>query len=156
MNLEIFEKQKKFLLTENKVVYSSLTIFFILAWFFSKTDFDTIENLFDGLVIPTLLLGIYFKFTQHTKYERLNGRITGKIEFYKDKIKIIDREIRLDQIKKIDFEFYDYEGRLVSSMRGDLNPTLSNGVNNSIKIDLMTNEKIHLNIKVNHEGQKNY
>jgi hypothetical protein len=153
VNFDIFQKQKKITLTENLIVYCSLTIFFLLAWLFSKTDLETVENIFKGLAISTLLLGIYFKINQHTKYEKLNGKLIGKIEFYKDRIKVIDREIFLDQISKLDFEFNDYEGNYRPPMRGDFNPALSNGVDNSIKIDLLTKEKIHLNVKINYEGQ---
>ena len=152
---KIYTKSKKFTITENVIVYGCIAIGALGFWIFKALNFETLKSLFQGIIVTSIIVGLYFKLTQHFRYERLGGKLDGEITFDYDKITVNDKKIKLEEIKKINLEISDYEGAYSVPVRGDFDAALSNGVNNNVNIQLNTNEKLNYKIKV-FKGQEHF
>lgn len=154
IQFKIYTKDKRFHLSENKVVYSLLLGFIGMAY---------LANLFlSGSVIEdvgrvggvfTCVIMLYFTITNATKRKPLNGKLNKKLVFKKDEIWIDDDKYELNEIKKIRFNVEDYFNRIEGRIRGDLSPGRSNGTANICELTLMNGQKIEVNFQLMYETE---
>jgi len=135
VELQIFvPNEKRSWLTPNIILYAGLFASISICWFiqanFGERNFW--YPLMQGLAILLGVAIIGFIFFSNFIYERLNGVLKGEIIFKKDKVAINDRIFELSEMSNLDFNLSDYYGRARHSIRADLNPKLSSGVNNYI------------------------
>ena len=86
---------------------------------------------------------IYFKITQSTTRESLNGDLSKRIIFTNTEINIDDKKISLVEIKKIEFFVSDYFDRWEYKFNGSLNPERTNGTSNICILYLINGEIIN-------------
>lgn len=132
----IFHKSEKFNWSTNKIVYS--IVFFCFATLLIKREvFGFEENFLDKILIVLIVaafgIGFCLMLANLGKVKPLRGYFDGDLVFAEGGIKIKDRFLPLETIKKIQISNNDYYGRL-STSRGNLGPTLSNGTSNHLTI----------------------
>lgn len=78
---------------------------------------------------------IYCGFKMYSTHETLKGYIQGEIQLKSLEITFDGTTIPIEEIKKLNFNFFDREGQQThAAMFKSINGQLSNGVNNSITI----------------------
>jgi len=78
-------------------------------------------------------------------HESENGKYSGKLTFWEDRIQVGNNEYNLEQINKIEFiGAYDIKGMFVNSIL-EFSPHLSNGLDNQFFLILKNGEKIKCN-----------
>ena len=154
MKFEIFEIGKKSYLNENFVVYSLFSIAFIGVLISALTDSKSFETYFQMIIYFNLILIIYFKVTQRSRYERLNEKLLGSIIFQDNQILVLNTVINLTEISKIDFTFINFSGKHNINLRWDLSPALSQGIDNIVKIVLLNGKTFRFNLKLNYENHE--
>jgi len=89
-------------------------------------------NAFEAMYFTCIfLLIIYYLITSFFKYQPLNGKMEGKVEFKDDRIIVNAEEFELKRFTSLDFSFSDYYGKPSTNGR-DFNPKISQGVGNNI------------------------
>ncbi|MBN7810537.1 hypothetical protein J0A68_06195 [Algoriphagus sp. H41] len=73
--------------------------------------------------------------------EKLTGDFSGLLIFRKRSIKVVDDEIDLDEIQKMEFNASDFDGKKWMNFRSP-DPKLSNGINN--RASLVTKKGVRL------------
>lgn len=144
-SLKIFEKKKGIYLNFQQWIGIIFTIGLFLITFlkkYYKFDFNgwfTILTIIWFLYIVGILISNFFL------YESENGKYSGKLTFWKDRIQVGNNEYNIEQIDKIEFiSAYDIKGMFVNSML-EFSPHLSNGLDNQFFLILKNGEKIKCN-----------
>lgn len=112
-----------------------------------------------GVSIMIIIMSFVFTIYSHFSYEELLGYFGGKILFKENMIKIKDKEISIEDIKKIEFSDWDYLGRRSVAHeygRGsnvDIDGVLSQGVKNELLLIKNNGEKIEVNFLQTKENQ---
>lgn len=154
IQFKIYTKDKRFHLSENKVVYSLLFGFIGMAYlanlFFSDS---VIENIGRVGGVFTCVIMLYFTIANATKIEPLNGNLNKKLVFKKDQIWIDDDKYELNEIKKISFNVEDYFNRIKGRIKGDLSPGRSNGTANICELTLIDGRKVEVNFQLKYETE---
>jgi len=125
--------EKKHWLTPNVVLITAFTISFAFLWL-SDTYLGKDSSFHSILLSITLLIlvvAVGFMFFSFFSYEPLNGVIDGEIIFKDDRIVVNDKDFGLGGISDIDFLVLDFYGRS-DQFTVDLNPRMSQGVNNYV------------------------
>lgn len=144
-SFKIVEKNHKiFFLTKGNILFGIMLILAVTNNYLDE-NISLVRYLF-GLSILTV--GIYF-LTENIRYEKFRGKYNGILKFSKNNLKINEREIELNQIKKIFLRTDDYKG-----VKG-YHPAIrmSNGTNNLLDLELTNGEKIKLFFQIEYENQ---
>ncbi len=133
----IYTKSNKFYWTAEIIIYS--IIFFCCGvMLFKQKVLNLEENLIDKvfiwLAVSAFMFGVVLKFYNIGKYEPIRGKLLGYLIFEKDKLTICDEIYPIETIRNIKIDNDDYSGKLVNTSKGNLGPTLSNGIRNYITI----------------------
>lgn len=103
------------------------------------------------LAILSMLVCLIYYLTGCFRYQFLNGKFLGNIQFDENEIVINDRKIEITEIKKIFLRTDDYVGR--QRVYTTTTIPMSNGTNNLVDLDLINGEKIKLFFKIDYENQ---
>ena len=124
---------------------------------FIKLNIVKSENItiFDKLLLLIMFLGfvgtIIYGISKYNKFVTLKGELNSDLEFKNDRIIINEKEYLIDVIQKIEINAFDYKGAY-SGFR-NFDGTLSNGVDNKLKIYVNANEKIQINFQQNFDNE---
>ncbi|UAM97814.1 hypothetical protein K8354_16210 [Polaribacter litorisediminis] len=143
-SLKIFEKKKGIHISPENIVAISWTIVIFLIYFLKATYEFNFEGWETGILIFGTIYIIGLMISTFFRYEREIGKYSGKLTFWKDRIQIGNKEYKIEQINKIEFNAYDIKGTFVNSML-EFSPHLSNGLNNQFSLILKNGEKIKCN-----------
>lgn len=151
-SFEVFRNVKT-IFTINFFANISLTISIFSSWYFRSVNLIILQHIFTviGILVCVLIILLLTIF-RHLMKEKPKGKLIGKIDFYTDKIIVLNREIRLNEISFIDFQYIGFKGQYILSYR-NLNPAISNGMKNTLKIELKNGEQINLFIKLIEDEQ---
>ncbi len=144
---EIFIPDKKFNLTNNKVIYGVFVLGFIPGLFelfvlqHKETGlFSLITIIFS---ISSFVTGNILNFFGFFKYRPLRGILEGKIVFENDRIIVNGKTYKISELKKVTFSKHrDYVGRKDVYSRNNFNWRLSQGVDNCIELYLERKVKV--------------
>ena len=149
----IFIKSNKFLWTNNKII---LTIFLISIslCLFNQTYIhfreDIINESLGAIMMICLLAGTAAKLnSKHPLNGKLNGFITFEQKFIQADIEIFE----IEKIKKIEISNKDYYKKLTSSNGGNFNSMFSNGVDNTLKLYLISGKEIKYNFQQKNDNE---
>lgn len=141
-SFEVFTPDKKFHLTNNRVIYG-LFILGVLLFFIEDVLLDKDENSVIGktgmvIWIACMTIGGILSLYSTIKYKPLRGILEGRIIFETDKIVIHGDDYKIADLQKISFpEYNDYVGEgdvWDRSNRYNFNWKLSQGVDNAIAL----------------------
>jgi hypothetical protein len=141
---------KKKWLTPNVIVLSVTTITILILWVADKQfPLNTSVRLY--ILLPALALFFYYQIISFWTYAALNGRLSGKLIVEEKQLIINDKTYLLSTIDNLDFYFGNYYGERSQNGR-DLNPKLSQGVNNYITFTDNSGEShlIYLKLETKH------
>lgn len=139
----IFIPDNRFIWSANKIVYSTFAICIAVAMgFYHFEDHHPVGNLLIEIAIIFLFAGVAVSIVNYSFVRKtLEGRIGDTLKLESDRIVAGDVTYQLEDLLKIDFNAGDYLGRRELPSRGDLNPQISNGVNNTCTIITKDNQK---------------
>ena len=154
---DIFEKDNKFRLSANIIVYSIFVVSLPTAFFADKYLGESfieqvgLYGLFVGFGLSAIL-----KWVQLTNRKTFQGKLLGKITFEKDSIRISGQNIPISDIEKIELEVGDYLDRKEYNGLGEFNPTLSTGTENICHLKLKdgTEKEVYFQIKQKDDFKK--
>jgi hypothetical protein len=155
LKYKILTKSKKFYWTANSVFYSIMLVTTLPV--FIKLNILKSENVttFDKSLLSIMLFGfvgtIIYGISKYNKFVTLKGELNTDLEFKNDRIIINEKEYLINFIQKIELNACDYKGAY-SGFR-NFDGTLSNGVDNTLKIYLNDNDKIEINFQQNLENE---
>lgn len=150
---EIFEKDDKFRLSANMIVYSifglSLPTIFFADKFLGESLIEQIGlyGLFIGFGLSVIL-----KWVQLTNRKTLQGKLSGQITFDKDSISISNQNVPITDIEKIELDVGDYLDRKEYNGLGEFNPTLSTGTENLCHLKLKDGTKKEVYFQIKEKG----
>lgn len=147
----IFIKKKKIYITNSLIVYSLLFTILIIGYtkdkIFNLSDNNLLDKIYLALVIIVVGYSIVSLLITLSMYKILKGKIEGTLSLEKDIIRINNFNYFLKDISNINLFVNDYKGNFISRGKGDFDPCLSNGVDNSIILTLTNGEKISTNFQ---------
>lgn len=140
----VFEKQ--FVWTRTNTINFIILILVLIVLFISlilKIEKSTFLTFLLITAFALYLIGLTLKLSNFNRVQQLKGRLTGKIFFDKDYIKINEKRINLEQIKKIEITGVDWIGLKSTNYILDYNYEngLSNGTKNYLIIEYNDNTK---------------
>lgn len=136
--------KRKFRFTPDTIVLIMWILLIIIFWALEK--FISPEaRVFPA--IAAFLINMFYLIRSFVTYADLRGRLEGQIEFKDKAILINDEHYDLEIIKKIDFYFGDYYGKVISGYKS-VNPRLSQGVNNSVEFTTLEGAYHNIQFKV--------
>lgn len=140
----IYKKSSKFYWSTNRVVYPILFICFGLIFILEKNKYiqSPLGKTLAIIGLASWGCGLLLKLINIPKTKPLKGKIEGFITFESDKIFIESKEFLLSEIKTISISNEDYYGKITYAGKGDLNSIRSNGVDNSIILELNSGKTI--------------
>lgn len=140
----IYKKSSKFYWSTNRVVYPILFICFGLIFILEKNKYiqSPLGKTLAIIGLASWGCGLLLKLINIPKTKPLKGKIEGFITFENDKIFIESKEFLLSEIKTISISNEDYYGKITYAGKGDLNSIRSNGVDNSIILELNSGKTI--------------
>lgn len=114
-------------------------MFLISIFFFIKK-----ESLLYTISIILLTLNftsiILISLINNFRYQKLDGNFNGDLIFFEDKIILGEETILISEVKKIKIYNENHKGKYL--WRKTLKPKLQQGIDNSIKIELLNGEII--------------
>jgi len=118
-------------------------VILVIDIFIIKSRF-TVE-LLRGFVTLFIIFWLLCFFKNRNKIAPLNADYVGDLILGEDKITVIDREFPLDWIEKIRFYEVNYEGEPPDSQMTIFFEPDSNGIGNSVQIDLKNGKQFKFN-----------
>ena len=152
ITFNIYKKQEKFYWTDTLIVWTTF-IFCILVAYLRKivlehVEMDMIETSLILIAFGSLTYGFIMWFTGFIRDKPLKGIMEGILILDSNEI-IIDNEIyNLIDIKKIEFDCWDYYGKFIGSSRHSFEASLSQGIDNTISLTLHSGKKITCNFEL--------
>ena len=102
----------------------------IILWANQKyLQIGLIETLFLPIVFCSIFAYLFFAFYSTDEKEKLNGNFTGYFIFSKEKIMAAKEEFDLNQIQKLEFHAFDFDGKKWVNPKSP-DPKVSNGEKN--------------------------
>ncbi|WP_395074609.1 hypothetical protein [Flavobacterium sp.] len=150
---EIFERNNKLIFFTKGNILIGL---FIISYF-TSSQFKSVEFIFRIITVLIIIISYYYFYTQHKRYQILNGKFTGNIIFNKNDLVYNNRKIVVTEIKKIYLRTSDYRGKETDSFRNMFTTRMSNGTNNLLDLTLKSDEQIKCFFKIEfmqHESLK--
>lgn len=147
---QLFQKAKK--QPVPKIIKWFVLLFLIVVAFCLAADrFKTIKMV---LLLMALLISGYIVFylaTNHKRFHFLKGIFTGTIAFANEGIYLNSDLISYDDINEITFTNHDFIGKF--NKHSFLNPSVSIGVMNGIRITLKSGEIIERYFQMKHDHE---
>ena len=116
-------------------------------------QFDVIEKIFRIAVLIFFLLLVYKTFKSFNEIEEIDGKITGSLELFQNKILINKQIIVLSEIDNIELHILDYNGKRNWILIDTWFPSLSNGFGNILSIKLINKENLKTNFEQNYKDE---
>ncbi|GAA3969598.1 hypothetical protein GCM10022246_22820 [Pedobacter ginsengiterrae] len=132
----IFEPSKKKDFVSNETIIYSLWFLAIVIFFLTDNYAQSNDLVYWGrlsILVAIVALSGYWALVGLWKYRPLNGKYNGELEFGEDYFKINDKQIKLNEINKIDIKIQDYHGMQTRSRGSAFSPGLSQGINNYVE-----------------------
>lgn len=152
----IFTESKEFVFTNNVILVIVLGVT-VLLYLLQKYIFNWIfisERYFQFVFLIPVCLSIYFKvFLSWNQYEPLEGTLETYIELYEDYIGIENDKYFLDNVKSIEILNFDFKGDYNYVGKGNYNGTLSNGIGNLFKINLINGRSLEINFQQDNQNE---
>jgi hypothetical protein len=152
----IFTESKEFVFTNNVILFIVFGVI-VFLYFLQKYIFNWIlisDRYFQFVFLIPLFLAIYFKlFLSWNQYEPLEGTLDTYIELGEDCIVVGNDNFFLNEIKSIEILNFDFKGDHNYAGKGNYNGTLSNGIGNLFKINLITGKSIEVNFQQDNENE---
>ncbi|GAA4305995.1 hypothetical protein [Nibribacter koreensis] len=145
LQVKVFEpKEESFKITPNMIMYPLIAIG-IIGYFTLDELVDPESDLGDTLLLTyifiTLPAYLFFQITSTHSTKALNGTFNGYLSITNKEITIQKDTYTWAEIQEIDFSFNDYFGEKPTiPTTGNFNRTISQGVNNFIKLTLQQGE----------------
>jgi hypothetical protein len=140
----IFKKTDKFYWTKNRVIYSSFFLCIGIIWLKRNVlhiKTDILDNLFLGMIGIGFFALIIVMILGFSKPDALRGKLEGFITFREDSIEVDEEVFLISELKNLNITNEDYYGKMIPRGRGNFNSPLSNGVDNSIILTFLSDEK---------------
>lgn len=155
----IFEPNKKAGSVSNETIIYSLWFLAIAIFYLSNNYAQSNDLVYWGRLITLIAivsLSGYWALVGLWRYRPLNGNYNGELEFGEDYFKINDKQIKLNEINKIDVKIQDYYGMQTRSRGSAFSPGLSQGINNYLEyIDHDSiNNKIFFKLSVKNQQKE--
>jgi|SRR5690606_7460653 hypothetical protein len=146
--LNLYIKPTGFYWTRTRVVYGLILliflIYFILNLFYKNEEINK-YLFYTGIGI--FLLATIIKMITMVTYQVVYGKlIVNGITLDYDKVVVQDKVFNVDEIETISFVLSDYYGLFVRD-RTNFEPSLSNGLNNTMDIILKNGQKFTYNFQ---------
>ncbi|MFN3968306.1 hypothetical protein [Flavobacterium sp.] len=149
-SFQIFKSDNK---TFHWDINNILFVLILVFGFIKILNIGYISKIADKGLIGVIIVGIILLIANIFRKKPLNGKLQGTLTFNSDHIEIDDRKIEINKLKKIFLRIDDYEGYSHPQTRAALFPTISNGTNNLLELELKTGEKIKLFFQMEYENQ---
>ena len=142
---QIFERNNSLL------IFTKGNILFVLMFLFAFLT-DKFQSNIIIKILTIIFITMFFAFllTKSLRIKALDGKFNGKLVFNENYLIINSKQIKISDIKRINFRIDDYQG-YQKSLRFTQN--LSNGTNNLVDIELNNEEKIKLFFKMDYQNQ---
>ena len=146
LKYKILTKKKKFYWTVNNIFFSIIVIttlpVFIKLNILKSENVTILDKSLLGIMCFSFFSAIIVGLSRYNKFVTLKGELKTDLEFFNDKIIIDEEEYPLSAIQKIEINAFDFKG----AFRGykNFDGTLSNGVDNTLKIYLNNEPEIKL------------
>lgn len=111
-----------------------------------------IETLFLPIVYCFFAAYVFFVIYSINEKEKLNGDFIGYLIFSKEKIKAAQEDFDINQIQKLEFYTFDYDGKKWVNPRSP-DPKVSNGEKNFIQIKLKDGRLLKYFFQQAYEGE---
>ena len=105
-----------------------------------------------AIVVGGVLVYSYFLFYSMNEKEKLDGSFVGYISFDRDKIRAGELTISIEDIAKLEFHAFDYEGSKYTNYRS-IEPKISNGTDNQVRLQMKGNSELKFNFQLNYENE---
>ena len=157
-SFKIFIKQKEFYWSNTKVI---LLIYFvsIILLIVKREFYDSHKNIFDVFMIAVLFGNLFYGFVLKllglATLEPLYGRFEGFLVFNFESIVINSKSYKMNEIKQIVVNNFDYKQKFLSRGRFEFIPNLSQGNKNNFVLKLNTNEVIKCFFEQNYADDMN-
>ena len=122
-------------------------------------NYDSEMNTFDFLcwlgIFGTLITGMLLSLFRVNKFQFLEGKLNGELEFKNDEIIINQRKVSITEIKHIKLDAKDYKGNWgVFSFEGNFGDAYrSNGTDNNLELELNNGEILKVKFQQLHKYQ---
>jgi hypothetical protein len=149
MKYKILTKTKKFYWTIDSLYFTvtgvTIGLFFIKLMILGEEVATIIDKFLLSILLIMHIVTLIYGFYKFNKYVTLKGELLYDLEFQKDKIIISNKEYYLDTIEKLEITAFDFKGLRTGNKSFD--GSLSNGVDNILKLYLKDNNKIEINFQ---------
>ncbi len=146
---------------DNKIFHwdlnNILLILLLLSGFLKILNIEYISKIAEKSILLIFFIGFIMSFANIFRKKTLNGQLLGTLTFNSNNVLINDINVEIKDIQKIFLRVNDYDGLSSLYQRPSLFPTISNGTNNLLDLDLKNGEKIKLFFKMEfmqHEALK--
>ncbi len=151
-NQNVFKLYKKlkepFIILDNTFYITAVSIFLMVVLFvlIEFYKFEQLEPYFKTIFFAFMIYYIVVNIQNLRKVEKINAEFLGQLIIDKDKIQVLNERINLSNIEKMNFYNWDFVGRSkVWQEETFYLPKLSNGINNSVIIELVNGKNKKLN-----------
>ena len=155
LKYKILTKEKKFYWTVDSAFFVAMTITIVpmyVKWYIFNSDkFILFDEIMTCLMAISFIVFVIIGMSKFNKYKTLKGDLNSDLEFQNDKVLIAEKEYPITSIQKIEINSFDFKGALKGHRSFD--GTLSNGVDNTLKIYLNDKTKIELNFQQTTENE---
>ncbi|WP_298145683.1 hypothetical protein [Flavobacterium sp.] len=100
------------------------------------------------VIVIWFFLGLYVLVMSFFEVEKLKGILSGFIIFENDFIEVEEERYELESIKRIELQVSDYYGKLMNNDRHILNPKLSTGTANTLKLVFHSGDFLKRNFEI--------
>ena len=140
---EIFKKTDKFYWTKNRTIYSvfiSSILIISVNQNFLHIQSELVTGIFGVCLAIFGFVALFWSIFGIEIPDSLKGNLEGFIVFKSDGIDIGNENYSINCLKNIHISNEDYYGKMIHRNKWDFNSTFSNGVDNYIKITLLSGE----------------
>jgi len=149
MKYRLYKRNIKSYLTQSSSIYFVAVIFLILSTFKPMLGDSMYKYLMQFVGFFFVCFIFYFNFKSLFQKEKIKSNFVGYLELLDDKIIISNREYRLNEIETLEFFINDFDNKMKDrNNEFDIDPAVSNGTGNTIRIELKKNVIIKLNFQI--------